>query len=115
VRTLSDQGPPPSPASGSRTTLDVMPKWIEFAQIAAAATYRGQDDLFSVIDAGITKVVASNLPALTEADVESALSHRVGPDRPGKRPGAERSLDSMRRVKVIVNETNEVVNVLRDR
>jgi hypothetical protein len=24
-------------------------------------------------------------------------------------------LDSMRRVKVIVNETNEVVNVLRDR
>ncbi len=43
-----------------------MPKWIEFAHIAAAATYRSQDDLFSVIDAGITKVVASSLPARHE-------------------------------------------------
>lgn len=36
---------------------------------------------------------------VTEADVESALSHRVGPDKPGSVAGAERSSESIRGVK----------------
>ena len=55
---------------------------------------------------------------VTEADVESALSHRVGPDKPGKRRGRREILGIDTRgeiLKVIVNELNEVVNVLRDR